>query len=42
MFAVLETVLSKLVPSWAKYRKEQELLAPLEEVIRADNDVLPH
>jgi hypothetical protein len=41
MFALMETLLAKVAPTWARYRKEQALLAPIEDVIRAeDNELL--
>jgi hypothetical protein len=41
MVDLIETFLAVLLPRWARHRKERQLLAPIEDVIRADeNDVL--
>ncbi len=40
MFTLIETLLAKVAPNWARYRKEQALLAPVEDVIRAADDEL--
>jgi hypothetical protein len=40
MFALIEILLAKVAPNWARYRKEQALLAPIEDVIRAGDDEL--
>ncbi|HEV2901511.1 MAG TPA: hypothetical protein VGX71_27455 [Pseudaminobacter sp.] len=40
MFKLMEALLAYLSPTWARYQREQALLVPLEDVIRADDDLL--
>ena len=40
MFDLIEVILSRLAPGWARLRKEQSLLAPIEAIILADDDDL--
>jgi hypothetical protein len=40
MLSLLENLMAHLMPVWARHRREQALLVPLDDVIRADEDEL--